>query len=323
MKFLYFALGLVSVSILVSLLVPHPHPAPPIQHFKRLLQKRGRVAISFVGYIGRYRGGPPQQKAHELRDTLPWIRKHVLEPNLRDGYEIDIYAQSWNTWDLDTVKELLKPNDTDFQPSNGRGFYDGAELACAMVNRSGIHYEWHLVLRWDIFFYANFEFKRLNPSLFYLSHWCKANGPEHTHGNISCFELRTFAAETKEGGVPDFWFAGTPQMMQRVFTNMTQDLDVKYKKTPCWVNHGIMGGRLQYLQVPLGRYLYHHMDYDFLRSSREHRTRVYEMGLLWDRLKEPDPWTEHKWSDCENSSYCRLSGPQDLHEIQAWEIHPP
>lgn len=164
-----------------------------------------------------------------------------------------------------------------------------------------------VVIRWDAVLYSAFEIAKLDAGLLYRANWCSASGMRAGGGEgRECYELQDFVCDAT--GVPDFYFAGNATSMRRVFAGLSERAwfasPPTVRNAGCCCMHGLLAGALGRAErqdgVALGRYLYHHIDYDFVRDGqvgkrfhdKERLAFVRSGGSLWlegdaDGLHEP------------------------------------
>jgi hypothetical protein len=138
-----------------------------------------------------------------------------------------------------------------------------------------------LLTRWDVVFYTPVELDLLSSNLFYVTNWCRAVGAAHSQ-NSRAWGLERFGLCADTHGMPDWLFMATPKLMHLFFGNLVGDLcggafrvpgfRVNDSEAACHTNHAVIVGRALQLGkqglLKMGRYLYHMMDYDFVRTAR-------------------------------------------------------
>jgi hypothetical protein len=138
-----------------------------------------------------------------------------------------------------------------------------------------------LLTRWDVVFYTPVELDLLSSDLFYVTNWCRAVGAAHSQ-NSRAWGLERFGLCADTHGMPDWLFMATPKLMHLFFGNLVGDLcggafrvpgfRVNDSEAACHTNHAVIVGRALQLGkqglLKMGRYLYHMMDYDFVRTAR-------------------------------------------------------
>ena len=195
------------------------------------------------------------------------------------------------------------------------GMFESIEAALRLrkeyQEKHSITYDWVFVVRHDVYYRNDFEFNRLNPSLFYIANWCSAaSGAQHQHtmaaeGPLNCHELERFKADHL-GGVPDFWFLASPATMDHVFLDFTRDLESSiFRPTKACCNHGKLGGRLFPMhdrgEIQIGRYKAHHIDYSLYRWRAPRKERMSELGLTW---REPNDFAYNDVMEIHKESVC-------------------
>ena len=74
-------------------------------------------------------------KDADLKITYPSLKRHIFEPNKRDGFSIDVFAQTWSVWNGDVITETFRPAATDYQAADGRSVFDAYELVSRLRQR--------------------------------------------------------------------------------------------------------------------------------------------------------------------------------------------
>ena len=144
----------------------------------------------------------------------------------------------------------------------------------------GLESRFTLLMRWDVVFYTHFLAFELNANLLYRANWCRAIGPllsEDRGVHVGCRGVRPlpFMAGlncSDRGGVPDFWLAGSLPTLRVALLNASEVLVAPhFRAQSCPSVHGPLAAILQGASdvhgIQLGRYLFHQLDYDFVRSA--------------------------------------------------------
>ena len=113
------------------------------------------------------------------------------------------------------------------------------------------------------------------------------------------------------GDVPDYWFAANGTVMDLVFGTALQEYgQKKFVRKDCGVLHGILAGLIAHkkttINLPVGRYRYHHMDSEIFRDPLlDPRIRAFwgetrdgnatlagaaELGRVWEHSLRPGRW---------------------------------
>lgn len=164
-------------------------------------------------------------------------------------------------------------------------FWRGLRLKNHVEQTGGFRYEWVIIMRPDIYFFRPFDLGELNKDLFYVANWCHATGKpivedEWPVGAVGCRTLQTHSLD--RFGIPDFWFAASSANMDAVFGHRPV-----YPKGPAGSgSHGFILNVIQFngMGLRIGRYLYHHLDYDFWRHIvKYNRLDAFENGVWWHK----------------------------------------
>ena len=83
-----------------------------------------------------------------------------------------------------------------------------------------------------------------------------------------------------------------------------------YEYTASCCNHAKIGGRVKYLleigDIQVGRYKYHHMDYEIQKFLSKERQLLAVQNLQWKDLnRSANPNEARTNSLCENGYFCR------------------
>ena len=87
----------------------------------------------------------------------------------------------------------------------------------------GVAYSWVMCTRLDTLWLSPFSFEMLNPHLFYLANNCDyQHSWDHSGSSLegNCADLRQHVTT-----MPDFYFAASSSLMDRVFINLTRDIE--------------------------------------------------------------------------------------------------
>lgn len=260
--------------------------------------------------------------------TFPTVLDKVVRFNKQNGWRSDIFYHTWEVNQQEGLYALYRP--TAFAAGNaelnGRFFYEGmgASMELALnsmwdyvkAERNGRPYDRILLLRFDLLFFSSFNVSKLErEDTLYFSNWCKATGtPSILPPPEPGWDCRTLVPSYFEReGVPDFYFAGSNAVMQRMFKRLEGDfLDGLFKNTALGMYHGKLLSRMWHVGVPVGHYMVHHMDLDVYRFAVCHFIPHCRGGNLWEERGSLEP-TYGFANACAGRSYCsctneRISG---------------
>lgn len=278
-----------------------------------------RVALCFFGLLARYRklsSNPCRQynatatECHQddfLSAHLAWP---TIATRIRDANpecEFTTFVHSWTESAAPLIRRILRPRASAFgmrrgynisaavprlgwPPSASPGMFASIQQVLDLKRRAeakdGVAFTWVLLTRLDVAWIARFSFTALNPRLFYMANSCgmMANDTGRCRG------LRA-GPTTHVGPTPayavDFYFAATSALIDRVFLNLTRDLE-HFCFLATWAassNHKVIDGRLEYLGLwkdLVGRYLFHSIDVVIVREDFVDRVvpcRLTQSGL--------------------------------------------
>ena len=181
-------------------------------------------------------------------------------------------------------------------------------------------------MRWDLYFKPQvmFDVSKLNPDLFYMAThcaearsrssrimlpWVRGGNKSSPNGTRVCWPAKPHPADMNPQTVmeQDFYFAASPQNMDRVFRGMWQGyLSKEFARTKAYLNHGILGGRLVSLgayrntsdnapqQLRVGRYLWHGYSYSLYRwLTPRHRICSLDNNHMHVRVRVGSMWLQH------------------------------
>ena len=296
------------------------------------LKRKKRLAIIAYGILNHSRGAQPEPKWPSLSNhkhiaphpnislhvSVSSLNRHVVAPALQHGYEVDTFVHCWDVQHTDTILNLYNPTSYLIEEREGafKSIEAGLEVRRAHEQKHALTYDWVFVFRHDMFFRTDFDFNALNRSIFYVANWCYPTGEKSTEltaaGLLQCSAIERFQHDVLEG-IPDFWFLGSPQDMDRVFLNFTQDFERgAFNKTNSLCAHAKVGGRIFGLHdkgiINVGRYLVHHMDYNLYRWIDPKREWIFEQGLTWKDPNSYDLMESHRASVCVGT-YCEFTSP--------------
>ena len=239
------------------------------------------LAVCFFGMLARY---DDSRGAHF---TNLWLTEHVAFASVRERILVpntacatDVFVHSWHPQHAEFVRRVLRPRLDEFgmRADQRTGMFLSIERVLELRRRAeqerGAAYVWVLLTRPDVVWMADLRFASLSPSLLYVANWCKADAARtRVEGDRSCRSLRVFAPTTHQlDGVPDYFFAGSPTLLDRVFIGLAAGLErgsfAPARRSCC--NHAIVAGRLKALRLwgSLGRVLWHHMDVENIRVPK-------------------------------------------------------
>lgn len=224
------------------------------------------------------------------------IHKQLFQYNLdRHGIVFDTFLVSSNPEEFGEFARIYySAKLTDFEvylhcPEQQNqvmcSFWRGLRLKNQVEQAGGFRYEWVIIMRPDIYFFRPFDLGELNKDLFYVANWCHATGKpivedEWPVGAVGCRTLQTHSLD--RFGIPDFWFAASSANMDAVFGHRPV-----YPKGPAGSGlHGFILNVIQFngMGLRIGRYLYHHLDYDYWRHIvKYNRLDAFENGVWWHK----------------------------------------
>jgi hypothetical protein len=291
-------------------------PVSESVHHRR--KARGSVAVLYFGHVGAASNemksiadasGSSSFSMEAAIGCAPSIQKHVIQPALSQGWEVDKFIHSWSAEHEIELIKLLSPKRYLFGKTTSNaieGLIASIEASLLLMKtyvtevRNGVPYDSILLLRYDTMFFTPFNFSELvaKDSL-YVASWCKAGdeiSPPSTNDIVyKCFQLYPYWAG--EEGVPDFWFAGSPKPLLTVFEGLYDGLadeSIKPGRT-CggWCGHAKVWGGATARGIPLKRYLQHQIDTDLYRHKecgiKREQAVEGKMGITWgDKSSEKD-----------------------------------
>lgn len=177
-----------------------------------------------------------------------------------------------------------------------------------------------MLLRWDLMFFTPFLFKGLTPHMFYRSNWCRASG-ETQSGSLGqmCHKIAPYHAcngPSDGRGSPDFWVIGDRPTLRAAFNGTAQAvLSHTLGSDGCCCMHGNLNhvfSRAHERGVQLGRYQYHHMDYDFVRNFKSGEIFIrHGDAERWEKvLQGKAAWLEQPGTTSEPNYQYNVSSPQ-------------
>ena len=131
-----------------------------------------------------------------------------------------------------------------------------------------------------------------DPQAIFVGKWCKAVGDLVTtgvpDGARACRQLK--ANPNDVSGVPDFWFAGSPDVVKDVFENYAKDLREGVfagVHGPNDTFHFEVASRFRMKGIKTLRYRLHHVDYDLARLliERPYRMDCAHTHQAWHRSR--------------------------------------
>ena len=298
--------------------------------------RRGSVAILYFGHVGASTNevksiadasGLSTFSMEAAAGCAPSIQKHVIQPALSQGWDVDTFLHSWSTEHETELVKLLTPKRYLFGKTTGNaieGLIASIEASLLLMKtyvadvRNGEPYDSILLLRYDTMFFTPFNFSVLiDKDALYVASWCKA-GEEITQsqggvslppiGMYKCFQLYQYWAG--EEGVPDFWFAGSPKPVLTVFEGLYEGLadeSIKPGRT-CggWCGHAKVWGGATARGIPFKRYLQHQIDTDLYRHKEcgiKREQAIGEMGITWQNGDKMSDHHNNK-NKAESESIC-------------------
>jgi len=211
------------------------------------------------------------------------VAAHVLAPALSAGWSVDTFLHTWDPAHEAALRARLQPANASFGAFRGvrGGMVASIEAVLDLMEghvagpRGGAPYDAVLLLRFDTIFFAPFSLAALapHPEAVFVAHWCKAGGagalPEGPPpaGLHACHRLAPFWGD--EEGVPDFYFAGRPAPLLRLFRGLDAALRSGAVAPGRTCNggcgHALVWGGVVARGVPLRRYLLHQVHFDLYR----------------------------------------------------------
>lgn len=285
-----------------------------------IFRETPRIAVLLSGRIGvgGKNGGP-----NMISEAMNSHTKHVFPGFESYGYAVDAFIHSNEPEYEAELLERYHP--VSYKIETGKpnsGFLDSLQEAMDVldnyISNSEARYDWVLWTRFDAYYPRAFEIPKLNNSLFYIPYWCKASGIIiYKDDERVCRQLNYFLPHDATG-IPDFWFLSNYEMFRTVMKNISSDFaNNKFATggTAAW--HGEMFGRLKQSGVPVGRYWYHHLDYDYIRMISNEEGDLFGRHTCWNQTLEwlysdefvpRNPAAERKLGEasyCPNTaSYC-------------------
>jgi len=247
------------------------------------------LALLYFGHVGnvcREACSDADLRADPLEAALgsaPSVAAHVVSPALAEGWAVDTFLHTWDPAHEAPLRAQLRPANASFGAFRGArgGMIASIEAALALMDghvaaaRGGAPYDAVLLLRFDAVFFAPFSLAALaaHPGAVFVAHWCKAGGagrlPEGAPpaGLHACYRLDGFWAD--EEGLPDFWFAGRPAPLKRLFEGLDAALRggavAPGRVCGGGCGHALVWGGVVARGVPLRRYLLHQVHFDLYR----------------------------------------------------------
>ena len=259
------------------------------------------AALVFFGTAGLMRqsdrGQPPSTKA--VRVGFASVSEKLLAFNSARGWHIDVFFHTWDAPLEAELAALLQP--AAHAVSGNGGLVSGYGLPASVENaltvmrryvsskRGGVPYERVVALRFDALLLRSFELDKLDDArAVFVASWCKAAGRIVLRdGSRVCRELvynsndlnaPTVVGTPSRHGLPDFFFAGSPNALWRLFHGLhawmlsVPVFNAAYVAAAAtggsWPGgaHFILGERVKQKQLSIRRYLQHHMDIDLVRE---------------------------------------------------------
>ena len=257
--------------------------------------------------------------------THPTLVEHVVKFNERK-WRTDLFFHTWTTDFDNELFSLYRP--LSFATGNTMlhdrfaysGFGSGMkgvmlaamEIALRVMwdfvaqKRGGRAYDRILLIRFDSLFLRPFNLSKLERSdTLYFAHWCKSIGPQNASmsPNRDCRALSP--GRFSSWGAPDFYFAGSDPVMQKIFTRLAYDVNDGILKSSMGMNHGEFLDRAKALDIPVGHYLFHQLDVNLYRLHACGGAHM-NCGDLWLERGSDDPSYGYE-VDCGVRSYCSCS----------------
>lgn len=164
------------------------------------------------------------------------------------------------------------PGDAGFAAASCGGVWNSSAYAGAPGG-----YDRVVAVRFDAFLHVPFVLDKLEDGTLYASNWCKAAGaevqPPLPPPLLSCRYLVAFSIDAHNTGLPDFYFAGSEDVMWRFYAFFHADIAAGRVKGPdprIPYNHGLFRERATQATragVRFRRYLFHDIDIDLVRYS--------------------------------------------------------
>ena len=263
--------------------------------------------------------------------AYPTFATRVLGANPQ--YEVDVFLHTWTVAHEDELRRLFKPRGAAFGMARlaGRtiaprtawfgwpgdaspGMFASIDIVLELKREAelarGAVYDFVLLTRPDLMWLSDFRFEALNPTLFYMANYCEesmlsSGCSTRTTKLRTCRNFRTCENATEKHAcrlqrmvpsatnAPDWYFAGSSDLIDVVFHNLTWDLE-RYCFNPTYAmssNHKVIAGRLESLKLwgRVGRYLHHGYDLIFIRSIFvEVQLPVPSLGSNPGRADPPD-----------------------------------
>ena len=246
----------------------------------------GNIAICHFGGLPRPKKGGSytfQQGLHIWSGSVAqYFQNNVLSIALAAGYQVDVYNHMWSRreWNNSFIERKLSSafkerlplvrhvhtivqnyEDTQWQrwTMEGIPMLQSIEAGLRYMQsraRRLLHnsqeYHFVLILRYDAIIRTPFQLDALNPKLFYVANWCSASGlgghikssGKGKFPNRFCSPLHRWWADQE--GIPDFYFASSPLLVNYVFSGIVNDfIGRKFVTAGESTAHGIIRGRLQ------------------------------------------------------------------------------
>jgi len=276
-------------------------------------------------FSGRHQGSVADPRVIEF--TAPILRRRVIEPNRALGWTVDVAGHTWDTQMAPTIREHFDLVGEDFVPWPDRddtrqfcgvgGCFSGGQffsyeramrLLLKVEEQRGAPYDLVLLLRWDVVYFSDFIVDGLDRDVIYAANWCRATGDEQVIDGRRCRNVEFFYGDATKG-LPDFWFLGPSKHLNPVFSHLWTPLqESQLKPYGIYGAHGLIPARIDELNIPIGRYLNHHLDFDFIREVNDGRMQCTEQGLHW--LQGPHKAQISRLSLCDGLTYCACDAAQ-------------
>lgn len=241
------------------------------------------AAIIFAGHKGDSSIEERSQRAgafgiNAAVQAFSSVQQQLIRFNEHRGWNVSVFFHTWEVEHLHLLVSLYNPVRYAVGPYIfgeppelvAEGLVASIEIAfkllLAAAEQHAAPYQRVVILRFDAELLRPFNLDSLTQDdAVYVASWCKATGTQADmpDGRI-CRQLEHNPNEVQ--GVPDFFFAGSPEALWPVFSNLHSDATRKVFFTGALVTyHQLFYWRFVSQNTKVRRYFQHHMDIDLVR----------------------------------------------------------